>query len=209
MAKVKVVRNDASTKQQTFIGRMGMTKQKKLNLFIGGSALLFILLIGVVIYFNVRSEQPAGNEEVLPSLGNSHIEDGGISSIAYNSTPPTSGPHYGGLAALNIYPEPVRYEQLLHNLEDGGVVVYYQCGDGCPELVSQLEGVVSTYLGAGRKVILVPNDPTWTVNNSLPLHQDMGSRIALTAWQSIDKFDEFDESRMRKFIDRYEGIDHH
>jgi hypothetical protein len=34
-------------------------------------------------------------------------------------------------------------------------------------------------------------------------------KIALTAWGKIDKFDEFDEGRITKFIKAHIGIDHH
>jgi hypothetical protein len=37
----------------------------------------------------------------------------------------------------------------------------------------------------------------------------MKSRIALTAWTRIDTMDRLDESRVRRFIDAYRGIDHH
>lgn len=189
--------------------RAKSAQRRRNNLFLGGGIALLVGLIALVVYLNIRNQQPAGDEQVLASLGNTHIEDGDVSPIQYNSTPPSSGPHYGGMAPFGLNNTPVRYEQILHNLEDSGVAIYYQCEDGCPELVSQLEEVVTAYQRAGKKVLLAPNDPTWTVNNSLPLHQDMESRIALTAWQRIDKFNDFDEARIRKFIDRYEGIDHH
>ncbi len=145
----------------------------------------------------------------MPTLGNAHIAPGAISPIEYNTTPPTSGPHYGNLLPWGTYREPQRYELLVHNLEDGGVIIYYQCEDNCPELVSQLEDLVNPYLLQRRHVVVVPNDPAWTDGGAAPLHKDMGSRIALTAWQRIDKFDEFDAERIRAFIERYEGIDHH
>jgi len=181
--------------------------EKQLLLVAG---IIAVVMVAAVIYFNVRSGQPVGNEEVLASLGNMHIDQNSPSPITYNSMPPTSGPHYGGIARWGIHTEPIRYEQLIHNLEDGGVIVYYQCEDGCPDLVGQLEEVVAPFERAGSRVILIPNDPTWTIgNNNRQLHQDMEARIALTAWQRIDKFDEFDAGRIRAFIDRYEGIDHH
>jgi hypothetical protein len=37
----------------------------------------------------------------------------------------------------------------------------------------------------------------------------MKSRLALTAWTRLEKFDEFDEKRIVRFIDAYRGIDHH
>jgi len=79
----------------------------------------------------------------------------------------------------------------VHNLEDGGVLVQYNCE--CPELVEQLRAIVRRY---DRQVILAP-------------YPTMKSRIALTAWTRIDAFDAFDETRIVRFIEAYRGIDHH
>ena len=81
----------------------------------------------------------------------------------------------------------------MHNLEDGGAVVQYNCLAGCPQLVEQLKAVVRRY---ETRVVLAP-------------YPGMGSQIALTAWTRIDPFDEFDEKRIVRFIDAYRGIDHH
>ncbi len=110
---------------------------------------------------------------------------GSTSPIAYNSTPPTSGPHYETLAAWGVH-RPIRYEHLVHNLEDGGVVIYYQCADGCPELVEQLSAIVDPYFRTGRNVVMAPNDPAWTIGGSEPLHRDMGASIALAVAAAAD-----------------------
>ncbi len=81
----------------------------------------------------------------------------------------------------------------MHNLEDGGVLVQYNCPQGCPDLVDKLRSIVSSY---NQQVILAP-------------YPGKDRRIALTAWGWIDKFDEFDEQRIVRFIKAYEGIDHH
>ncbi|MEZ4679720.1 MAG: DUF3105 domain-containing protein [Caldilineaceae bacterium] len=184
-------------------------QRRNQNLIIGAAAAVFVLVIGFVIFLQVRNAQPVAGEEALATQGNIHIDFGSISPIAYNSTPPTSGPHYDNLVAWGIYNEPQRYEHLVHNLEDGGVIVYYQCADGCPETVANLEELVRPYVDRGAHVVMVPNDPTWSINGSQPLHQDMGATIALTAWQHILKLDEVDGDKIRAFIERYEGIDHH
>ncbi|MCZ0940131.1 MAG: DUF3105 domain-containing protein [Caldilineaceae bacterium] len=171
--------------------------------------MVLVAIVALVIYLNIRNTAPVGEEESFASQGNTHIQQGSASPIEYNSTPPTSGPHYPGLAPWDIYEEPIRYEQVVHNMEDGGVIVYYQCEDGCPELRGQLAEVVQPYLDRGRHVLMMPNDPNWTGFGSQSAHRDMEARIALTAWQRLDKFDEFDAGRIRAFIDRYEGIDHH
>lgn len=184
-------------------------RRRNQNLILAGVGAVFVLLIGLIVYLNARSAQPVTGETVLASQGNNHIEFGSPSPVAYNSTPPTSGPHYGNLVGWGVYNEPQRYEHLVHNLEDGGVVVYYQCPDGCPEVVQQLTELVQPYIDQGRHVVLVPNDPNWSVNGSQPLQQDMDSLIAITAWQRILKLDEVDSGAIRTFIERYEGIDHH
>jgi Protein of unknown function (DUF3105) len=50
--------------------------------------------------------------------------------------------------------------------------------------------------GYDRQVLLAP-------------YPGMKTRIALTAWTRIDAFDDFDASRVSRFIKAYRGIDHH
>ncbi|MEZ4860609.1 MAG: DUF3105 domain-containing protein [Caldilineaceae bacterium] len=184
-------------------------QRRNQNMIIIGAAAVFLLVIGAIIFVNVRNAQPVAGEEALPSLGNMHIDFGSPSPITYNSTPPTSGPHYGNLVGWGVYNEPQRYEHLIHNLEDGGVVVYYQCPDGCPEIVDELRQIVQPYISAGRHVVMVPNDPAWSINGGPLLQKDMEAKIALTAWQHILKLDTVDTEKIKSFIDHYEGIDHH
>lgn len=183
-------------------------KRNRNLMLIGGLASVTVIVVGLLASGLVNS-RPVAGEQRLTSQGNTHIDFGSVSPLPYNSAPPTSGPHYPNLAAWGEHSEPVRYEHLVHNLEDGGVIVYYQCGDGCPELVAGLREILESYFGAGANVVLAPNDPTWTIGNSLPLHKDMGARIALTSWQRLLTMDAVDEATIRAFIEQYEGLDHH
>lgn len=126
----------------------------------------------------------------VPTLPSPHIPLGGPHP-PYNTDPPTSGPHTDALAPWGVHDEPIAKEMQLHNLEDGGVVINYACRD-CPELVDQLKAIVGRY---GR-VVLAP-------------YPGLDRKIALTAWGKIDRFDEFDEGRITKFIKAHIGIDHH
>ena len=196
--------------RESLIARAAARRRNQNFLIMGGAA-LFVLLIGFIVYLNIRGAQPVAGEETLNSQGNSHIDSGATSPLAYNSTPPTSGPHYGNLVAWKIYgpDQPQRYENLVHNMEDAGVLIYYQCPDNCPDLLKQLSDIADSYIKAGKHVAVIPNNPSWTVNGSQPLHKDMGAHIALTAWTKILKMDQVDAAKIRKFIDQYEGIDHH
>jgi hypothetical protein len=206
MAKAKA--STTTRRSQNSLRAKAAQQRRNQTMIIGAAAAVFVFLIGFVIYLQVRSTLPVAGEEVFASLGNTHIEFG--SQFAnYNSTPPTSGPHYDNLVGWGIYDEPQRYEHLVHNLEDGGVIVYYQCADDCPDLKSELEAVIQPYVSRGDHVIMLPNDPTWSINGSQPLHSDMGATIAVTAWQHMLKLDTVDTEKIRTFIDRYEGIDHH
>lgn len=185
-------------------------RQQNMILIIAG--VLLAALIGLVVYVNIRTTLPVGGETIFSTQGNTHIPFGSQSPVAYNSIPPSSGPHYDNLAAWKVYQpdDPQRYEFLNHNLEDGGVLLYYQCEDGCPELLQQLEDLVGRYHRAGKHVAVAPNDPSWVEEASgLTMHQDMEAKIAAVAWQRVLKMDEFDGEALTEFIDRYEGIDHH
>jgi hypothetical protein len=183
-------------------------KRRQQTMWIAVGAVVIVILIGVAVYIGYRNSQPVVGETTFPTQGNLHIPLGSTASTPYNSTPPTSGPHYENLASWGVQPENVRYEHLIHNLEDSGVVVYYQCDDGCPEMVAELEAILQPYIDSGRHVVLARNDPAWTING-VQMHKDMGAPIALTAWRKLLLMDTVDANTIRTFIERYEGIDHH
>jgi hypothetical protein len=166
--------------------------QKKRNRRILYTSLAVVLgggLIGLLLWA-ILTPLPG---EYISSQGNAHIGEEQMGQFVYSTSPPTSGPHLGTLARWGVHDGPIPHELQVHNLEDGGVMVQYNCQDGCPELVAQLEGIVEQY---HEGVILAP-------------YPDMEGRIALTAWQRIDQFEEFDEKRIVRFIRAYRGDDHH
>jgi len=124
----------------------------------------------------------------FPDQGRAHIKRNDPRPT-YNTTPPTSGPHWDDWPPYGIYDRPIADEHQVHHLEHGGIMVQYSCPSGCPELVEQLSSVVRRYR---FKVILAPYD-----SPSMP------ARIALTAWTRLDAFDEFDENRILDFIEAY------
>jgi hypothetical protein len=154
-----------------------------------------LILAGVVwgIVAELFKDQPGTK---IPDIGNLHIESLDAVHESYNSSPPTSGPHVPGVARPGIYEEQIPDELQVHNLEDAFVNVHYNCPNGCEALISRLTIITQEYLDAGRHVLLEP-------------YAGMDTKIALTAWTRIDKFEEFDESRIRRFIEAYEGMDHH
>ena len=156
-----------------------------------GASIAAVLVVAVLIgWFAYQSAADLPGEK-LPDLGNLHIQSATDPHAAYNSEPPTSGPHLPYIAPWGVHTRPIVNELQVHNLEDGGVMVQYNCT--CPELADKLKVIVSRY---DKYVILAP-------------YPTMKSRIALTAWTRIDRMEELDEKRIVRFIDTYRGVDHH
>lgn len=199
----------AGRRSKTELRAAAARKRRNQNWMIAAAGGVVLLLIVGLMVANIRGSRPVAGEETFTSQGNLHIPLGSVSPVAYNSMPPTSGPHYENLAAWGYQPQPIRYEHLVHNLEDGGVVIYYQCPVSCPELVDELRDVLEPYFAQGTRVVLTVNDPSWNLGGGEALHQDMGAPIVLTAWRKRLAMDSVDAEIIRAFVENYEGIDHH
>lgn len=198
----------ATVSRKEMLREAAIRKRRQQNMWVAIGGVVIVVLIGVAIYIGYRNSLPVVGETTLPTQRNLHIPLDTVSSTEYNSTPPTTGPHYENTASWGVHTANVRYEYLIHNLEDAGVVIYYQCEDGCPEVVAELEAIIDPFLANGRRVVLARNDPNW-VENGQSMHKDMGARIALTAWRKLLLMDEVDAETIRTFIEKYEGIDQH
>src|SRR5688572_3959934 len=87
----------------------------------------------------------------------------------WNSSPPSSGPHYGEWAVWGIYDEPVPLVKTVHNLEHGGVVIHY----GPQVAEADVEAIRSFYA----------EDPNGLIVAPLPSNADT---ITLSAWTTPD-----------------------
>lgn len=176
----------ASTKSRATRQRLGRRTKRRLTW-----AAAALAGIAVFLAFYLWAGNRPG--QFVKSLGNEHLLAADQKHVPYNSVPPTSGPHLPYIARWGVHPEPIANELQVHNLEEGGVLVQYNCPQDCPDLLSKLRAVVLRY---DTQVILAP-------------YPGIDARIALTAWSRIDKFNEFDERRIVRFIQAYRGIDHH
>lgn len=175
------------TRQQQ---RARQRRRRNLPWILGGVALAALLVLPIAWNLWQRSQLPG---EFFASQGNTHIELG-ADHAAYNSDPPTSGWHTPDLTAWRSYDYVVPEERIIHNMEDGGVVLWYELGtpEENAERIAALEDVAQGY----RRVVIAPRE-------------NMPTPYALTAWQRLQRFEEIDREAMRRFIDAYEGIDHH
>ncbi len=134
-----------------------------------------------VIGYSKKSESRKPGEAVADQ-GALHIGIG-QEHPPYNSNPPTSGPHYAEPANWGLYDTPLPDEQLIHNLEHGGIWISYR-DVANQELVNQLRDIVGNY---SVKVIVTPRPQN-------------DSEIAVAAWGRLLKLEEFDGSQIKDFI---------
>ena len=121
-----------------------------------------------------------------------------------NSNPPAGGPHWGngacgaspadsppfcGPVAWGIYRSEWAAESLLHSMEHGGVIVWFNTIDR--DIVEDLESILSSRLAAGDLIVLAP----------YLLMED--EHIAITSWSRIDKFPvgDYSSERVNAFLD--------
>jgi Protein of unknown function (DUF3105) len=91
--------------------------------------------------------------------------------VKWNSSPPTSGPHYGQWATWNFYDQPVPLTMSTHNLEHGGIVIHY--GPKVPP--AEIDKLRSFYNDDPNAMLVAPL-------------ASAGDKIILSAWY-------YDESR--------------
>ena len=179
-------------------GNLQKQKQKKKVASAAQTAIACLvgaLLVAGAGYWAYGRWSAGSPGEFVKSLGTRHLSESEVGLTTYNSDPPTSGPHLPMVANWGVHKEPVAKELQVHNLEDGGVAVQYNCPDASPEckpLVDKLADIARRY----DRVLLAP-------------YPGMSEKIALTAWTRIDKMNDFDEKRIARFIEAYIHIDHH
>lgn len=189
-----------------------------------------VVVIGGLGYWVYQESSKPLVGQKIEDLGREHVTTG--TEVDYNSNPPTSGPHYTEWVRDGVYDAPRDDRNLVHSLEHGYVIISYNCAyqaigyrlsvvspvfahgieeineltpestssarlpgsfqsEACHQLVDQLITVYEKKrLDQNSKLIIVPRP-------------NLDAKIALTAWDYLDKFDGFDESRIVKFIDAH------
>lgn len=148
---------------------------------------IILLVIGGAWFVRYITTPPPG--AVVEDQGREHVSAEEVAKTVYKSNPPTSGPHLETWVKPGIYTEPLKEGELIHSLEHGYININYNCDketEDCKILVSQLEDIANK---KGLKKLLIVPRP------------QLDTKIALTAWNRIDKFNDFDATRIEKFID--------
>ncbi len=157
--------------------------------WIGGGVLAVVIVVGLVLLVQSNTAAASAPGERIPVLGRDHIPVGSPRP-AYNSDPPTSGPHYPEPIAAGFYDTPQADEYLVHNLEHGHVWIAYDCSKltNCDAVKQQLKALVASY--QQWKIVVTPR-------------QNKDAAIAVAAWGWLEKMNTYDEPTIRKFVDAW------
>ncbi|AEB12916.1 DUF3105 domain-containing protein [Marinithermus hydrothermalis] len=138
----------------------------------------------------VRQGQAAlAQVEDLPSYGQRHAPTG--SRIQYPDEFPTSGSHWPSSVEPGFYTRERRPEALVHSLEHGHVVIYYDApGEDALRL---LRAWADLYAGEPWAGVVVVRKP------------ELGKAVVLTAWTKRLRLESFDPAAAAAFIDAYRG----
>jgi hypothetical protein len=189
----------------------GDRRQRLLLYALAGSGLVAVVLVVLVLVASgggggtdperVRAAaQEAGCRlEATKAQARSHSITSPDGTAKWNTTPPTSGPHFEVPAVWGAYDSPVQAARYVHNLEHGGI--YIQYGDDVSDAtVQQLRDFYDQH---ERGTLLA----------SLP---SLGRQVAVAAWVTpspeepdngtayLMKCTRFDEPAFSAFLDEFQ-----
>lgn len=153
-----------------------------------GIGVFSLLLFGGIVLYD-QQKNATGQEQLGTRVDlladRSHIAVGAPHE-PYNSNPPTSGPHYAAPAGWGSYDTPLPDEQLVHNLEHGGINLFYKPGSVDQATIDALKAIQRDF---PRKTVVAPRP-----HNEKP--------IAIASWGYYMNLDSFDEGTIREFVRR-------
>ncbi len=169
-------------------------KQRIISFLVwGGLGIGLVAIVGFVVWQGVR---PASGEAVaIPANYQTHIAEG-TPPGPYPSDPPAGGVHYDSELPARFYQEadlvtvpPYPEGHLVHNLEHGYVIFWYNCAvvdeAGCTQLKQQIQQVMDGFDGV--KLIAFP----W---------KSLDVPVVMTSWGRLQRFETFNPAQARAFV---------
>lgn len=200
--------DELSTIDQRRVDERHASDDVNSNLLIYGGVGLGILLLGGALIWGLAglgdsgagaSPAPSNPDDPLlsdvqsfESEGNEHLAAG--TEIDYGTSPPTSGPHYSRPASAGYYTERPAFGNLVHSLEHGAIVIYYDPANLTESAEQDLRSLTNQYTGPWQSVLAVPH-----------VEENPEQPFVLTAWRHLLRLDSYDEQTVRAFLDAYRG----
>lgn len=150
-----------------------------------------ILLIGfgVLVFTSKQSETPRPGV-AQKDQGRQHVEQKSYTA----SEPPTSGDHASPVE-WGVYETEQRDDQLIHNMEHGGIVVTYRPDTPMSELTELKQLLAKPFSEPGfapTKIVIAPRE-----TNKAP--------IVLSSWQRSESLETFNKETVMTYVKRNLG----
>jgi hypothetical protein len=183
-------RNVARDERRHRVEQARQRQKMKQRVIVGSLILLAIGVFVGLLWLVLGSRETVGRN--VPVEGQNHVEEGSV--LAYQNQPPASGPHYPVTAPYGVSEQPISPGYWVHNLEHGGIVVLYNCPQGCADVVTQVRDAFVNLPRSRQfnrvKMVATP-------------YSAMPSRIAYLAWGKVEELEEFDYDRLLRFYNAY------
>lgn len=175
-----------------------------------------VVIVGAVTAFIITersgdSEAPPAPEGVAASEagcdeienheeeGNQHVPAG--TQVEYGTSPPTSGDHFETPADAGFYPEPIDEESLVHNLEHGQIVIWYD-PDSTQQVKDDLQALANSANDPDALPAAQPTGPILAVPyDDVP----QGKSYVLTAWTYSQACSSYSLDAINAFREKHQG----
>ncbi len=114
---------------------------------------------------------------VKPAQASNQHMTSGNQTVTYGTYPPVTGRHHPTSAIWGNYSQPVDPRQAVHNMEHGGVVIWYGT-----EISSETRRQIADFYDESPNAMLVTPLEAESRFVKYPKHEPLGTKIALTAW---------------------------
>ncbi len=175
-------------------------RRSPLPIILGLAAALVLLGIVALVLRNPSSTPAtgtaAGEHKVEPfasdtTKGRNHISN--VAGGTYNSNPPAGGDHYGQWATWGVQTIAPPDAMLVHNLEHGGVIIWYDPSKVDAATVQRLTTLTRSLQDTNFRVILTPR----------PKGIESNKPIAATSWGYLMTEDQYNEGNLRAFFKKH------
>lgn len=129
--------------------------------------------------------------ETFEDRGNEHVARG---EESYERIPPLSGEHWQATTDAGFYTETPALGALVHTLEHGAVVIYYDEDALNDEAEASLRAWSRNYQDTWQSIVVAPNP-----------NDDPSGDYVLTAWTHRLTLDEYDAEAVQAFSSEYLG----
>lgn len=153
---------------------------------IGVAVFAVLVLTGIIVLSRGSGGDSAqggvvGQEQT--SEGQQHIQNGQPHE-PYKTNPPNSGPHYTQPAEWGYYDQPLEDEQVVHNLEHGGIWISYKPSALNNSQLEELKKLAKQYSG---RIVVSPRTQS-------------DSNLAVVSWTRLEKRDSWDKGIIEQFL---------